>query len=196
MKRFIALAAACVLWAGSASAGDVNGAKSFVNGVAQEVLSIVKAGGAKEAQQEKLLTVVDSNIDIDFVAKFVLGKYWRQATPEQQKAYLDAYRPFLKKSYVSRLTKYSGQTVAVGNGRADSDGSYLVTMKVNQPDGSAPVNMLYRVVDAKGGYRISDIVVEGVSLLNTQRSEFSSIAQSRGIDGLIEALKKKVAASA
>lgn len=190
----IAVATLSLLVAAPAMAGDVEGAKSFVNGVATKALDIVASDASKEAKQEKLLVVVDESVDIDYVAKFVLGKYWRTATPEQQKAYLEAYRPFLKKSYVSKLTRYSGQTIAVGQGRPDSDGSYLVTMKINQPDGSAPVDMTYRVVGAGAGYRISDIVVEGVSLLNTQRSEFGSIAQSKGVDGLIEALKKKVAA--
>jgi phospholipid transport system substrate-binding protein len=195
-----ALAAACILWTAfstpALAAGNIDGAKQFVNGVATQVLAIVKDGSGKSAQQEKLLGVVDANIDIDYVAKFVLGKYWRQATTEQQQAYLEAYRPFLKKNYVSKLTRYSGQTFTVGQGRVDSDGSYVVTMKINDPAGQ-DVSMLYRVVDgAKGTYRISDIVVEGVSLLATQRSEFDSIAQSKGVDGLIDALKKKVASKA
>ena len=192
LKRVIAAAGAALMWmavANPAMADDA-GAKQFVDGVANAVLQVVKAGGSKEEQQAKLLDIVDKNIDIDFVAKFVLGKYWRQATPEQQQAYLTAYRPFLKKNYVSRLTKYSGQTYTLGTPKPGEDGDTVVPMEIVDPQGQN-VSMLYTVTKGANGYRISDIVVEGVSLLSTQRSEFNSIAQSKGIDGLIDALKKK-----
>jgi len=137
-----------------------------------------------------LLGVVNRSVDIDFVAKFVLGRHWRSATDDQRQRYLVAYRPFLKKNYVSRLTRYSGQKFKVNGARQDSDGSYVVTMDIIDPN-AANVAMLYRVVEQGGDYLISDIVVEGVSLLATQRSEFNSIAQSKGVDYLIQALEKQ-----
>lgn len=191
IKRLFATAVLCVALAAPAHAGDVDGAKTFVNSVATDVLGIVKKPTSKELQQAELLGLIDARVDIDFVAKFALGKHWRTATEAQRADYLNAYRPFLKKNYVSRLTRYSGQTFKLGKGRADSDGSYVVNMDILDPQG-ANVVMVYRVVDApKNGYRISDIVVEGVSLLSTQRSEFNSIVTSKGLDYLIEALKKR-----
>lgn len=190
MKRFLAAALLGLALAQPAMAGDVAGAKTFVDGVASDVLNIVKKPGSKDLQQAELLGLIDAKVDIDFVARFVLGKHWRTATEEQRKAYLDAYRPFLKKNYVSRLTRYSGQTFKLGNARAESDGSYVVNMEIIDPQG-ANVVMLYRVVDSGKSYRISDIVVEGVSLLATQRSEFNSIVTSKGLDHLIKALKKR-----
>lgn len=194
VKRWIAAALLGMALYSPAYAGDIEGAKTFVNKVAGDVIDIVKKPGSKELQQAELMGLIDARVDIDFVAKFVLGKHWRTATEAQRAAYLDAYRPFLKKNYVSRLTRYSGQTFKLGSGRADSDGSYVVNMEIIDPN-AANVVMIYRVVDAdKGNYRIADIVVEGVSLLATQRSEFNSIVTSKGIDYLIEALKKRGAA--
>ncbi len=192
MNRFVTLIAATLLFAAPAFAGDVAGAKTFVDGVAKQALTIVQAKEPVEAQKAKLLAVVDANVDIDFVAKFVLGKHWRTATEAQRAAYLDAYRPFLKTNYVARLTRYSGQTYKLGNARADND-SYIVPMTLVDPNGQN-VSMVYRVAAAGTSYRISDIVVEGVSLLSTQRSEFNSIASNKGMDYLIAALKKKSAA--
>lgn len=191
MRRFVSLVAASLFFAAPAFAGDVAGAKAFVDNVAKQALTIVQSKDSKEVQKNKLLDVVDANVDIDFVAKFVLGKHWRTATEAQRQAYLEAYRPFLKTSYVSRLTRYTGQTYTLGTARGE-EGSYVVPMTLNDPNGQN-VSMIYRVVDAGKDYRISDIVVEGVSLLSTQRSEFNSIASSKGIDYLIDALKKKAA---
>lgn len=195
MKRFFAAAVLCMALATPALAGTVDGAKTFVNGVATDVLNIVKKPGSKDLQQAELLGLIDAKVDIDFVARFALGKHWRTATEAQRQAYLDAYRPFLKKNYVSRLTRYSGQSFKLGSARADSDGSYVVNMEILDPQG-ANVVMVYRVVDAGESYRISDIVVEGVSLLATQRSEFNSIVTSKGLDHLIAALKKRGASKA
>ncbi len=196
LNRVIAAAGAALMWVAVASPAmaDDAGAKQFVDGVASSVLQVVKAGGSKDEQQAKLLAIVDKNIDIDFVAKFVLGKYWRDATPQQQQDYLAAYRPFLKKNYVSRLTKYSGQTYTLGTPHAGSDGDTVVPMEIVDPQGQN-VSMLYTVTQGSNGYRISDIVVEGVSLLSTQRSEFNSIAQSKGLDYLIQTLQKRSSAS-
>lgn len=197
MKRLFAVAVLCMALATPAMAGDIAGAKAFVNKVATDVLNIVKQPTSKELQQAELMGLIDARVDIDFVAKFALGKHWRTATEAQRADYLNAYRPFLKKNYVSRLTRYSGQTFKVGTGRVDSDGSYVVNMDIVDPQG-ANVVMVYRMVDApkNGGYRISDIVVEGVSLLATQRSEFNSIVTSKGLDHLIAALKKQTARKA
>ncbi len=192
MKRLFAAALLCVAMAAPAQAGNVEGARQFVDKVAADVLNIVKKPTNKELQQAELLGLIDARVDIDFVARFALGKHWRTATDVQRADYLNAYRPFLKKNYVSRLTRYSGQTFRLGKGRADSDGSYVVNMNIIDPNG-ADVVMLYRVVEApkNGGYHISDIVVEGVSLLSTQRAEFNSIVTSKGLDYLIDALKKR-----
>lgn len=193
MKRLIAAAVMCAALAAPAHAGDVNGAKTFVNTVATQVIDIVKKPTSKDLQQAELMGLIDGWVDIDFVAKFVLGKHWRTASETQRTDYLNAYRPFLKKNYVSRLTRYSGQTFKLGTARADSDGSYVVNMDIVDPSGTNVV-MVYRVVEAGKHYRISDIVVEGVSLLSTQRSEFNSIVTSKGLDHLIAALKKRASA--
>ena len=89
------------------------------------------------------------------------------------------------------MTKYSGQTYTLKGARSDGDTSY-VTMVINDPAGQN-INLDYRLRDTGGAYKITDITVEGVSLLNTQRSEFKSVVNSKGIDGLIEALKAQVA---
>jgi len=195
MKRFLqTLTAFVVLGLATASvAADANGAKAFIDRVASDVLAIVRDDGAsKEQKQKRIEAIFSDKVDINFVAKFVLGKHWRSATPEQQQAYTAAYKPFILKNYAGKLTKYSGQTYSLKNPHVE-DNISVVTMEIVDPNGSN-VNVDYRLGDAGAGkYRINDIIVEGVSLLSTQRAEFDSIVQSKGVDGLIAALTAQVA---
>lgn len=180
----------------AAQAQDVAKAKVFIDTVANQVIAIVKDDKAStDAKQKKIEALFDDKVDINYVAKFVLGKHWRGATPEQQTAYMAAYKPFIMKNYAGKLTKYSGQTYQLKAPREDSD-AVVVTMEIVDPSNTT-VLVDYRLrEEGAGAYKIIDISVEGVSLLTTQRSEFDSIVSNKGVDGLIEALKKQVAAKA
>ena len=196
MKRFLQAfcAAAVVGYATASFAIDANGAKTFVDKVASDVIAIVKdSKGSKDAKQKKIEAIFSEKVDINFVAKFVLGKYWRTASPAQQHDYMEAYRPFILKNYASKLTKYSGQTYSLKNPHMEEDIA-VVTMEIDDPASGNKINVEYRLGDGAGKYRINDIVVEGVSLLTTQRAEFASIIEQHDMDYLIAALKKQVLA--
>jgi phospholipid transport system substrate-binding protein len=193
MKRFIitVLLAATFGMSHAAMAAEASAAKNFIDGLATQVLTLVKDTGVSVGEkQAKIESIFSDKVDINFVAKFVLGKHWRTATPEQQASYVAAYKPFILKNYASKLTKYSGQTYTLKNARADGDAS-VVTMEINDPNGQT-VNVDYKL-KGSGNFKIIDIAVEGVSLLTTQRSEFNGIVERKGLDGLIEALKNQVA---
>ncbi len=196
MKRLIvATIAALALGAVTsqpALAASPQAAKQFIDTLASQVLDIVKNDGLGKAdKQAKIENLFSDKVDVDFIAKFVLGKHWRTANAEQQQSYIAAYRPFIMKNYAGRLTRYSGQTYALKNARADGDAT-IVTMEILDPNGQN-VNLDYRLAGAGSNFKILDISVEGVSLLSTQRSEFNGIVERKGVDGLIEALKKQVA---
>lgn len=164
--------------------------EKFVDSVASQVLSIVKdAKTPIHDKKMKLRGLFTGVVDIPYVAKFVLGRHWRTATPAQQTAYLATYEPFLINNYVGRIAKYTGQTYKLGKGRADGD-SYVVTMELLDPNGPS-VFVDYRIRAEGAGYKVIDIAVEGVSLLTTQRSEFNSVVQNKGLDFLIQALEAK-----
>jgi len=193
MKRFLssAVLAMTLLMSQAANAANPDAAKQFVDTLATQVLALVKNDGISQAdKQSRIETIFSDKVDIAFVARFVMGKHWRTATVQQQQDYIAAYRPFIMKNYANKLTKYSGQTYGLKNARADGDAT-VVTMEINDPNGQT-VNLDYRL-KGEGSFKIVDITVEGVSLLATQRSEFNGIVERRGIDGLIDALKKQVA---
>lgn len=196
MKRILvtaALAASLAFSSIANAAPDPAAAKTFVDTVATQVLTLVKNETmSKDEKQAKIESIFSDKVDINFVAKYVLGASWRTATPQQQQDYIGAYKPFILKNYASKLTKYSGQTYTLKNARADGDDN-VVTMEIDDPSGQK-VNVDYHLRNDSGSFKIVDIAVEGVSLLQTQRSEFNGIVQNKGIDGLIAALKAQVAA--
>lgn len=194
MKRVVAgVFTAVMLLSANASYAGGQDAKAYVDRVATQVLDVVKDDKASEGdKQSRIEKIFTDKVDINFVAKFVLGKHWREATPDQQKDYVAAYQPFILKNYASKLAKYSGQTYELKTARLDGDAS-IVPMIIHDTDGK-DVQVDYRLRADSKGFKIVDITVEGVSLLTTQRSEFNGIVERKGIDGLIEALKNQVAA--
>lgn len=196
MKQWILsiFTAVFLLHSGAAVAGTPQEAQKYIDTVSSQVLDIIKTKDSKAEKLAKLEVVFSSAVNIPYVGKYVLGKNWRNATPAQQQAYLDAYKPFVIKNYAGKLTRYSGQNYTLKNARQSGD-NYIVTMEIIDP-GNASVYVDYRLREENRKYAVIDIAVEGVSLVATQRSEFNSIVNSKGLDYLIEALKKQVAAKA
>lgn len=172
---------------------DVGQAKAYVNDLGNRALQVMQSGQPEAQKLSQLEQMFTNQVDIEWVAKFVLGKHWRAATPDQQARYIENYRAFLVKHYTSKFTEYTSETFEVTGQRDDGNGQYTLDMKIVRP-GKEDVNVAYRVRESEaGGLKIFDIIVEGVSLITTQRSEFGSVVQREGIDALIDKLAKKTA---
>lgn len=191
MKRFMLTVVTAMLVSAAAHAGSPKEAQAFVDGVSKQVLEVIKTKDSEAVKLGKLETIFSTAVDIPFVGKYVLAKHWRTATDEQKAAYLAAYQPFVIKNYAGKLTKYSGQQYTLKNPRA-AGSQYIVTMEIIDP-GNPSIFVDYRLRETDGAYKVIDIAVEGVSLVATQRSEFNSIVNSKGLDYLISALQKQVA---
>lgn len=166
----------------------------FADGLAQQALNIAKSDEAKPAKQAKLETLFKQNVNIKWVAQFVAGKHWRTASAEQKADYLKYYEAFLLKNYASKLTDYSGQSYKIIGSRDEGDGESVLTMELINT-GEPNVMLDYRIRKEGSAYQVIDIVVEGVSMITTQRSEFGSVISQKGFDFLISALKKKSGAA-
>lgn len=178
--------------AGSALAATADEAKAYADSIGSRVLKVLndpKQGEkTKISSLEKLFTDV---VDVNWVGRFVLGRHWKEAKPEDQAEYLKAYREFLIKHYTSRFTKYSGQTYTLPIAREERKDEFFVRMEIAQPQGQAPVVVDYRLRSSNGKFKVFDIIVEGVSLITTQRSEFDSMVSRKGMEALVAKLKEK-----
>ncbi|MCI5048863.1 MAG: ABC transporter substrate-binding protein [Rickettsiales bacterium] len=167
--------------------------EQFADKLASDAIAIVsKDGNSTTDKQTQLEALFEKSVDIDWVARFVLGKHWRNINEDQRDAYVANYKKFLLKNYTMRLTEYTGQTYKIVKSREDGNGEYILTMELINT-GEPNVLMDYKIRESAGGYKIFDIIVEGVSMITTQRSEFSAVISNKGIDFLISALKKKAA---
>lgn len=170
-------------------------AKAMVDNVASQTLSIIQNSGYdKAAKQQELERLLMKQVDVKWIARFVLGKYWRQATDAQRNSYTTAYEHFLAKHYAGRFAEYSSGTYKILDAKEDGEGEYTVSMSIRGPglaDKPEGVFVDYRLHNADGGLKVFDVIVEGVSLITTQRAEFAEVVGDKGIDHLITQLKTR-----
>lgn len=177
---------------------DKDRAEKFVETLAKDVLAMIgKEDLTKQEKQKRLVAIFEAHVDIDWIAKFVLGKFWREATDEQKAKYIASYHKFLLMNYTSNFENFADSRFEmVKSQEGNSSDEYIVSMllkRKNQED----ISVDYRLKEAKNGkYKVIDIVAEGVSLLTSQRSEFTSVVSRNGLDYLIEQLDSKVTENA
>ncbi len=168
-------------------------AAAFIQKTGQELGALV--GGATSAadKRQRLQPFIDRVVDVDTVARFCLGRYWRLATPEQQREYLRLFHGVLLTNVVARMGDYQKTEVKVVIGQPDlrEDGVHVPT--VVERTGNPPARVTWIVRQDEGGPRIVDVVAEGTSLRLTVRSDYNSFLAQHGdnVDALIAALREQ-----
>lgn len=171
---------------GQPAHASADAAGKYVEKLGDQALSVITNAKFDKAQkQSRLEKIFADNVDIPWVARFVMGRFWRTASDAQKTRYVSEYKKFLLKHYTSRFSDYSSGGFKVTNSREDGDGEYTVSMQILPPDSNQPVLVDYRLRQNGGDYRIFDVIVEGVSMITTQRSEFAAVLGNEGIDALI-----------
>ncbi len=142
---------------------------------------------SKKAEFKKLL---NDSFDMDTIGRFALGPTWRTATPAQQKEYLKLFNQMIVKVYSKRFSEYKGQKFEVRSSRAEGKDTMVASYII--PSDGPEVRVDWRVRNKGGKYKVVDIMVEGVSMAQTQRADFASVIQRGGgnIDALLAELRK------
>jgi phospholipid transport system substrate-binding protein len=179
-----------------AAAAQELGPEDLVKKVTQEVLDAIKsdkqlAAGDKRRALKLAEEKVLPHIDFEEATRLAVGRGWAQATPEQRKKLVTEFRNMLVRTYSNAITAYEGQTMKVMPVRMKpGDTDATVHNQFIRPGGK-PVLLDYSMRKTDSGWKIYDIVVEGVSLVLTYRSEFDAVVKQEGIDGLIKRLAQK-----
>jgi phospholipid transport system substrate-binding protein len=147
-----------------------------------------------DQRTDKFREILRTNFDLPTIGRFVIGRSWNSATPEQQKEYMRLFEELVVKSYGDRLTLYTGEGFLVTGVRAETERDYIVNSQITHPDGSQPTAIDWRVRQRDGKLGVIDVVVEGVSLSVTQRQEYASVIQRSGgqIDGLLDQMRQQL----
>jgi phospholipid transport system substrate-binding protein len=196
-RRFLALASglAALPMLAAAQAATENGADVFVRGLGSDAIRLLSNKSLDEAQREsEFRRILLKGFDVDNISRFVLGRFWRQATEGQRIEYRRLFEDYIVKAYAVRLGEYSGETFVVKDARPAEDGDIVVYSEIDRANGP-PVRVEWRCRKTSEGYKITDVVVEGVSMALTQRQEFASVIQNGGgnISALLDQLRKKTA---
>lgn len=168
----------------------------LVKRISSEVLDTAKADKDIQAgNQKKVMDLVETKIlpyvDFQKMTSLAAGRYWRDATPEQQKALATEFRTLLIFTYSGALSQVKDQTVDFKPMRAAAgDTDVEVRSQVNQQRGE-PIQLNYRVAKTDAGWKIYDINVLGAWLVEAYKGTFASEISKGGIDGLIKTLSEK-----
>jgi phospholipid transport system substrate-binding protein len=196
--RTILFALAVAFVAAPAGADDANPAASaFMQSLGSKAIGeLTNPAVPQPERQARFRALLDEHFDVPTIAKFTLGRYWRTATDEQRAEFSKLFEDFIVQSYSTRFAEYHGESFQVAGSSVDESGVTVVHSKIDMPS-SEDIRVDWHLRAAGGSFVIVDIVVEGVSMAVTQRSEFASVIQSRGgVAGLLEALRAKNAQSA
>ena len=183
------------LFAAAAQAQASAGAETLIRQVSTEVIDTIKADAAIQGgDMQRIVTLVDTrvmpHVNFQRMTAAVVGRYWRQATPEQQKRLQEEFKTLLVRTYAGALTQVRDQTVQLKPSRnAPTDNEVVVRTEVRGK--GEPIQLDYRLEKNADSWKIYDVNVLGVWLVEQYRSSFAQEISAGGIDGLIAKLAER-----
>ena len=195
-KLFAVLSAFAWLFSFQANAAvDHESAENFVKRITnqgiEELINSKVDANEKKARFTKLF---NEDLDLDFIGKFVLGRYWKTATPQQRTEFINIYRKLNIQTWSERFGEFKGKHFEVkGVEDSKSQDQVFVNTQVPMEEG-APAVVKWRVKETNGRMKVVDIIIENVSLAQTARSEYTAYIKNspEGINGLIKNLKNRL----
>lgn len=199
VNRRFSLAALLALSLVAAAAPGVarvaNDPAHFVQSLAQEALDDLASPAIPEPQRiARFRALFTDAFDVPLIARFVLGRYWRQATDAERAEYVRLFDELVVQTYVRRFNEFNTARIRVlSTSKPNEDNDVIVAVE-GVVAGKPPVRLDVRVRQNGGDYRIIDVAIEGVSMAITQRDEFASVIQRGGgrVEALLANLREKV----
>lgn len=182
--------------AGSCQGSNQDAALALVKKTTDELFAAVNAYGGKLSEnpakaREFVDTYITPHVDLEGFSRLVLGKYWRDATPEQRKEFLEQFHQLILRTYATAVTSYTGIEIQYQPMREESRENFAtVRTLIPRPDGDG-VKVDYRLHCRNDVWKLFDVTIAGVSMVTTYRTSFSAEIKKSGLDGLIKVLDQK-----
>jgi len=190
MRRFfVGLTLSLLVMLGAVQAQET-GPEALVKETTEQVLAALEENAQLiEEDPQKLQSIVSDivlpHFDFALMSRLVLARYWREASPEQQQQFVGEFRQLLIRTYGTSLSHYSGQKVEFLPSQPDPNPKRAsVRTLIRQTDGP-PVPVTYQLRQTGDSWKVFDVVIEGVSLVQNYRSSFAAEIQQSGLDALI-----------
>ena len=190
MKKII-LTLICALWAIPALSADP--AIDFMDALSKEIIEKgVLADKPNEEKEVFFREKFTTNLDLKNISQMVLGVYWKKATDQEKKDFTDAFTNLNTKTWTDRFGLYQGQDIVFqGTRNAPQKNQIYVDSKIND---NPPIEVIWRLRQKDGSYKIVDIVVEDVSMVMSYRNEYTAFLQQHqgSVQALIDELNTKI----
>jgi len=192
-RSFLAAAAALLAFPSLVRAAPSTAdAQKFIDSLGEAAISSLTGTDLSEDEREKRFRgLLESHFDLPGISKFVLARYWRVATDAERADFRRLFEALLVQAYAKKFAEYAGERFKVSGALANDDGSITVNSLIDRPNGDQ-IRLDWRIEDVSG-LKISDLIVEGVSLRTTYRSDVGSVIQNGGgkVASLLDALRQK-----
>ena len=180
----------------NANAQTAAPADEFIKSISTDAIDKISKDKEIQAGDIKRLsdlvdTTIMPNVNFERMTALAVGRGWRQATPEQQKRLMTEFRILLLRTYSGALSAVKDQSVRMKPFRADAAETDVVVRTEIVPKRGDPIQLDYRVEKAGANWKIYDLNVLGVWLVETYRNQFAQEVSNKGIDGLIQSLSEK-----
>lgn len=197
-RKFLLLTAASVFSTvgqavSRAHAQSLDGrASAFIKSIGDQLVAVVNSPDPDREKRAKLTRIIDAAVDVDGVARFCLGRFWRFASPDQQQRYTQLFHQVLVTNITSKLGEYRGVHFTMGRAQ-QRDEDAVVSTVVERPN-NPPTNVEWIISNPLNDPKIIDVVAEGTSLRLTQRQDYASYLShnNNSIDALIKAMRQQV----
>lgn len=194
LKRLLTLFCAALLALPLATRAAENTPDALIKSTAEEVLSVIRTTKDKAALRAAAEQKVLPHFDFRAMTQLAVGKHWRQATPAQQQALIDAFRTLLVNTYTASLNvaSFNGkETVEVKPLTVKPGENDVIVRTVVRTASRPAIPVDYRMTRGPDGWKVYDVIVENLSLVTNYRGSFDSEIGRSGIDGLVKALQSK-----
>jgi phospholipid transport system substrate-binding protein len=164
----------------------------FIQNLGDKAIAILADNKITPDQRDvKFREMLRETFDLATIGRFVIGRSWNAATPDQQKEYMHLFEELVVKTYSDRFALYTGEGFKVRAVHPEGEKDFIVNSDITHPDGSPPTTVDWRLRQKGDKLGIIDVVVEGVSMSVTQRQEYASVIQRNGgnIDGLLDVMR-------
>ena len=174
---------------------------ALARSVTDDVLAVIRADKDLQAgNQKKVLDLVEAKVLPHFgfasMTQLAMGRNWRQANTEQQQRLIAEFRTLLVRTYTTAFTQYRNQTVDYKPLRVAAGDTDVVVQSLVKRASGAPVAVDYNMEKTDAGWKVYNVKIEGISLVETYRNTFNTEIQKNGIDGLIKSLAEKNSSNA
>lgn len=195
MKRIIAFGLLLLVLSSGLVGAAVKPPQEVVQDTSARMFDALRKNSATLRQDssriyELVNQIVLPNFDFELMSRWVLGRAWQQATPEQRRRFAEEFRTLLVRTYAKALLEYSDEDVRVPP-QPPASGNQITVRTEVQPKTGRPIQINYSMNLGDQGWKVYDVTVDGVSLVTSYRSTFASQIRSNGLDAVIADLQQR-----